>query len=106
MTADGGVEASGRYSVAFYRRGPAWDRQKPLGQQPAIYDHIAYLQRLIAQGTVSQAGPFHGFAETVAEGLVGMAILRADVDGAAELAVHDPAIQARLMEWEAGPWYP
>lgn len=106
MDTDNAREATDTYSVVLYRRGPEWERDKPLGEQHAVHDHVAYLQRLITRGYVSRAGPFHAPTDLVGEDPVGIAIFETGTGEAAEIARQDPAVQAHLMGYEVLPWYP
>jgi uncharacterized protein YciI len=92
--------------VVLYRRGPAWEDAKPLGDQLGIREHLEYLTGLYHQGVLGKAGPFWTLEEQVAGDLVGLVVHRADdAEQAAALTDEDPAVRRGLMEADVHRWH-
>ena len=92
--------------VALYRRGEAWDDAKPLGEQPALPEHIDFLVELERRGVAVQAGPFHRLSSLVGTDPVGLVVFAtADVDEARKHLADDPAITNGALECDLLPWY-
>lgn len=92
--------------VVLYRRGPAWEDTKPLGDQVWIREHLAYLTQLHEQGVIGKAGPFWRFEEQVDGDLVGLVVHREnDPVRARALTDEDPAVRGGLMETEVRRWH-
>lgn len=95
------------YAFVLYRSGPHWDSTKPLSEQSAVREHIAFLERLLAEGVIELAGPFHKGSDLVSNGLVGCGILQTDsLENAREWFRQDPAVLERVLDCEVLPWYP
>ncbi len=95
-----------RHAVALYRCGRAWDPALPLGEQPGMRDHVAFLTGLARDGVVELAGPFHDTASLVRDtDLVGLVVFRGEVEAARSALVDDPALRAGVMECDVLPWF-
>ncbi len=81
-----------------YQRGPAWPEGQPPPAQ-ALYDHQAYLERLMADGKLLMAGLFRD------EVGGGIAVLDSSDEAAARQMMHDdPAVQSGLLIATLRPW--
>ncbi|HEU0304852.1 MAG TPA: hypothetical protein VFR32_09765 [Gaiellaceae bacterium] len=96
---------SNEFAVALYRRGPLWDRSRPIGEQDGLQGHFAYMGRLMGDGTIERGGPFYRADELVEGELVALAVYTVPVAEATRLAAADPAVAAGLMECDVMPWY-
>lgn len=92
--------------IGLYRRGPSYDSTKPLIDQSAVHEHIAYLTQLIAKGGALYAGPFHQPDAIVSGDLIGLAVFTCEHEVARVLLAQDPAIVAGVLICEVLPWYP
>lgn len=98
-TAAAAQTANGLF-VIIYRQGPAWDATLPMGKQPAMGRHGAYMRRLFDEGLSFAAGP-----TTDAPG--GVVILRAaSLETARTLLAEDPSIVSGMFVGEVHPWAP
>lgn len=41
-------------------RGAAWDRERPMAEQPGWLEHAAFMERLAGEGFVTLGGPLEG----------------------------------------------
>jgi uncharacterized protein YciI len=86
--------------VLIYRQGPAWQADKPMGRQPSIRAHGAYMKALFDKGISFAAGP-----TTDAPG--GIVIVRASsLDEAKALTAADPGVSSGMFSAEVHAWTP
>lgn len=91
--------------VVVYRTGPGWDPGQPVGGQPEIEGHVAYLATLEAQGLAERAGPFGPGPSTGPTTSVSLALFAgSDVEAVRELTTRDPAVGAGVLVAEAYAW--
>jgi len=94
------AQGAGQLFVIVYHQGPAWDAGLPMGKQPAMGRHGAYMKRLFDEGVSFAAGP-----TTDAPG--GVVILRAaSLEAAKALLAADPSISSGMFVGEVHPWAP
>jgi uncharacterized protein YciI len=104
---EGGASASGSGSrpkyLVVYRRGAAWEKDKPMREQRSMREHFAYYVALHRKGLLISAG---GFTDDSG----GAAVFEAanDAEAAAILAA-DPAVTSgvfryELQQWKLNPW--
>jgi uncharacterized protein YciI len=78
--------------------GPKWVAGKSAFEQPGIQDHIAYMEKLQAEGRMRFGGPF-------LDGMGGQCAITAEsTDDAKAVASADPAVAAGLLVPEVHPW--
>lgn len=86
--------------VLVYRQGPAWQVDKPMGAQPSMRAHGAYMKKLFDGGVSFAAGP-----TTDAPG--GVIIVRAkSLDEAKGLMAADPGVSSGMFLGEVHAWTP
>lgn len=83
----------------LHRPGPAVEAGRSVFDHSGFADHLAFLQRLAADGALVAAGPL-----TDADG-DGMAVIRADsLAAATELAESDDSVRAGVLTVTVRPW--
>jgi len=93
------MTAPGTWYVLLHRPGPAVQAGQNVFEHPGFADHIAFLQRLAAAGTLLAAGPL-----TDAEG-DGLTVIVADsLPAAVELAESDDSVRAGVLTVTVRPW--
>ena len=91
-------------AVALYRRGPRWQADRPLGEQEALSDHIAFLMALARRDDVEAAGPFYALSERADGDVIGLVVF-GEADTAREQVAADPAVLADVMTVEVLHWH-
>jgi uncharacterized protein len=87
-----------RYTLLLAHQGDKWDPKAP-GFQDIVKQHLAYLTKLMEQGTLAVAGPFlDGGA------LKGVFIYALPADQALKVESDDPLVKAGYFKIEAHPW--
>jgi uncharacterized protein YciI len=79
--------------------GPAWQKGKPLVQQPGIQDHAAYMRTLIKEGTLVLGGPLVDEKNQVFTGAM-MILALATIEDAQRALEADPATKSELFQVE------
>lgn len=83
--------------VLYYSRGAAWLEGRTVFEQP-LQDHLLYMRRLAADGSLLLGGPF-------TDDRGGLVVVRAEgIDEAQAILQADPAVRDRVMVAEAHPW--
>lgn len=90
-----------RYIVGIIRKGPAWTGEVTPRTTAMQKAHLANIQRLAEEGTLTLAGPFEG-----GENLRGLFIFNVQtLEEARSLVASDPAVQARHLAVDLVPWW-
>lgn len=93
-------------SLGLVRTGRAWEHGHPLGEQPLVAEHLAYLEQLARLGAVAQVGPVIEMTDHPREdGLIAVIVYAVDAQRAREFAARDPAVTGGLVRCEVMPWY-
>jgi uncharacterized protein len=87
-----------QYTLILASRGENWDPKSPAFQD-TVNQHLAYLKKLMEQGTLVLAGPFRDSGE-----LKGAFIYAVPIDQAMKLEQEDPVVKAGYFKLEAHPW--
>lgn len=87
-----------QYTLVLVYGGAAWDPKSPPPQE-TLKQHLAYVHKLMDQGTLALAGPFGDNAP-----LKGIYIFTADMEQAARLVADDPMVKAGFFKPEPHPW--
>jgi uncharacterized protein YciI len=94
------------WAIGLVRTGRVWDSGRSLGEQKLVGEHMAYLNRLIEAGEVTQAGPIiptdHG---PDADGLLALIVYAVGAERAREIAAKDPAVLGGMISLDIRPWY-
>ena len=99
MTQMNSGDTSGQYFVVIYRPGSGWLEGKAIREQPTS-EHVAYMKKLKALGTLVLGGPFKDSAGA-------MVIIECEtLEAAKQFVDEDPAIQTELLFAEIHPWDP
>lgn len=78
----------------------------PLGQHPAVEEHIRYIGQLRRRGVLIAGGPFHGLdAVLEAREPIGLLIFRCDVLASQRITAADPAVMAGAFDIELFRWF-
>jgi hypothetical protein len=92
----GAPPADSLYALVF-TRGPAWDGERTVGQQPGMREHSANLNRLRAEERIVLGGRFGDY---------GLILLRVrDRQEAMGLLAPDSATARGVFRAELSPWY-
>lgn len=86
--------------IILHSPGPAWDRDRPVTEQPGVPEHVAYLQELARRKKIDISGPF------LKDGTGGMILLAAEIgaDEAERIGAEDPGVKTGLIRYEVRPW--
>lgn len=84
-----------RYQLVLFKLGPAWEKGKPLVQQPGIQEHAAYVLKLIKEGTLVIGGPLLDDKNQVFTGAM-MVLALATPEAARQALAADPATKSEL----------
>lgn len=88
--------------VLFHSPGTTWDHALGFMEQPGIEQHVAFMRSLLERGLMVLGGPF---ADGVAAGPVGMAVITApDAAEAERLAREDRSVERGLIHVSIRPW--
>ncbi|HLF68066.1 MAG TPA: hypothetical protein VI503_01875 [Gaiellaceae bacterium] len=94
-------------TVALAVRGPEWQEELSIGEQPGIAEHLAFMGDLVRRGVLEAAGPFAALGERLEGDVVGLLVFaEADFEGAARVLADEPAGLAGLLRWEVRRWHP
>jgi len=91
-------EAMEQYTMALMNRTEKWDPASPAFQE-LLKQHLAFLGKLVEQGSLAVAGPLRDEGD-----LRGIGIYRVGADQAAKLAQEDPLVKAGYLKPELHPW--
>jgi uncharacterized protein YciI len=84
--------------LVLFKLGPAWDKGKPIMQQPGIQEHSTYMTKLVKEGTLVLGGPLMQDVKTMAANGA-MMILAADSEEIArQILAADPAEISGLIQ--------
>lgn len=86
------------YFLVRRRPGPTWDARLPMQAQPLWAEHVAFMNRLEAEGFIVLGGPVGSGQEAV------LVIEAADAEVALERLALDPWTAARLRTDSIEPW--
>jgi uncharacterized protein YciI len=88
-----------RFQLVLLKLGPAWQKGKPLVQQPGIQERATYIQKLTNEGTLVIAGPLFDDKNQIFKG--GMMVLAlATPEDAQQTVAADPAVKSDLFQIE------
>jgi len=86
------------YQVVIYTPGEKWDDKKAFQEQPAIDEHVKYLESLQGKGHLRLGGPF-------LDGAGGLVVLQGvKPEQAKEIVAADPAVKAGTLSGKTHPW--
>lgn len=92
-------ERTRTWYALLHRPGPAVEAGRSVFEHPGFADHVAFLQRLAAAGTLLLAGPL-----TDVDG-DGMTVIVADsLPAAVALAESDDSVRAGVLSVTVRPW--
>lgn len=87
-----------KYTLLLVHQGDKWDLKAP-GFQELLKQHLAYLTKLMDQGTLAAAGPFLDGGT-----LKGAFIYALPAEQALKVESEDPLVKAGYFKIEAHPW--
>jgi uncharacterized protein YciI len=92
--------------AVVFRRGPAWDAERPIVEQAGLDGHLRWVRRHRDEaGPIIQAGPFHDPATRIDDDLVGLCLLDLEsLDEARELVEQDPVVRTGAYGYRLYPW--
>ncbi|GAB4571564.1 MAG: hypothetical protein Kow0077_08560 [Anaerolineae bacterium] len=90
------------YFLVLLRKGPRWTPESTPEIEATQAAHLAYMDRLHAEGKLLLAGPF---IDSPVDDLRGLTVLAAEShEEALALTAGDPAVQAGRLTMDVIPW--
>ena len=84
--------------LVLFRLGPNWIKEKPIGMQPHIQEHGAYMMKLMKEGVLILGGPFLEDTKSITPNGAMMVLAVDSAEGVRQILDADPARSAGLLE--------
>lgn len=84
--------------LVMFRLGPNWDKDKPIGMQPHIQEHGAYMMKLMKDGVLMLGGPLLGETKPITPNGAMMILAVDSAEAVRQILDADPARTAGLLE--------
>jgi uncharacterized protein YciI len=84
--------------LVLFRLGPNWIKDKPIGMQPRIQEHAAYMMKLMKEGVLILGGPLLEDNKSITPNGAMMVLAVDSAERVREILDADPARSAGLLE--------